>query len=139
MPNQDRLHPVVCRALVKAGWTILREQFAVAVVAPKQVTRRLYIDLQAQSERRQIVLIEVKGVASSPVHELMELIGQYLVYRAALDSLKDTTPLYVAIPVKIYTDIVLHPLGQSVMAKNPIPFVLYDPEQEEIARWIPPL
>jgi hypothetical protein len=112
------------------------------VVAPHEVIRRLYIDLQAQSTWGQIVLIEVKGIGHLPVHELMELVGQYLVYRAALDSLNDATPLYVAIPVTIYQDIVAHPLGQRVIRdqlKNPIPFVLYDPEQEEIVRWIPPL
>ncbi len=142
MPNQDRLHPVVRRALEKAGWTIMKEQVALALGTPQEITRRLYIDLQARSSTGQIALIEVKGIASSPVHELMELIGQYLVYRAALDFLGHTMPLYVALPVETYEAIVEHLLGQTVintMLKTPIPFVLYDPDHEEIVRWIPPL
>lgn len=142
MPNQDRHHPVVRQALIKAGWTILKEQFSIAVGTPQEITRRLYIDLQASSPSGEIILIEVKGVTSSPVHELMELIGQYLVYRAALDYLEDTTLLYVAVPVGIYEAIVEHVLGQKVirdMLKTPILFVTYDPDQEEIVRWIPPL
>jgi len=142
MPNQDRHHPIVRRAFIKAGWTILKEQFSIAVGTPQEITRRLYIDLHIKSTNGQIVLIEVKGITSSPVHELMDLIGQYLVYRAALDYLEDATPLYVAIPAAVHQVIVEHVLGQKVMRdmlKTPIPFVIYDPDQEEIVRWIPPL
>lgn len=142
MPNQDRQHPVVRRALIKAGWTILKEQVSLAIGTEQEITRRLYIDLLARSSVGQIVLIEVKGLASSPVHELMELIGQYLVYRAALNYLEAMTPLYVALPVTTYQSIVEHLLGQTVMQemlKTPIPFVLYDPDKEELVRWIPPL
>lgn len=111
MPNQDRHHPIVRQALIKAGWTILKEQVSLAVGTPQEISRRLYIDLKAQSSVGQIVLIEVKGLANSPVHELMELIGQYLVYRAALDHLGDSTPLYVAIPETAYRAIVEHLIG----------------------------
>jgi Holliday junction resolvase-like predicted endonuclease len=142
VPTQDQQHPVVCRALRKAGWTIVKEQVSLAIGNEQEITRRLYIDVLARSNHGQIVLIEVKGIASSPVHELMELIGQYLVYRAALHYLADATPLYVAIPVVTYQTIVEHLLGQTVMQemlKTPIPFVLYDPDKEELVRWIPPL
>ena len=142
MPNIDRHHPIVRRALIKAGWMIVREQFSIAVGTPQEITRRLYIDLQVQSPSGRIVLIEVKGLEQSPVHELMELIGQYLVYRAALNALGDMTHLYVAIPASAYHTIVEHSLGQQVignMLTAPIPFVIYDPLKEEIIRWIPPL
>ncbi|NDJ77408.1 MAG: hypothetical protein GYB65_14240 [Chloroflexi bacterium] len=41
--------------------------------------RRLYIDTKVQRDE-QTILIEVKGLERSPVHELMELLGQYLIY-----------------------------------------------------------
>lgn len=142
MPVQDHHHPIVRRALLKAGWTIVREQFFVAVGTSAEITRRLYVDLQVQSAAGKAVLIEIKGFTGSPTHELMELIGQFLVYRAALDYLDDATPLYVAIPVAAYNTTIKHVLAQTVintMLKTPIPFVLYDPSLEELVQWIPPL
>jgi hypothetical protein len=140
MPNKDLNHDIVVRALIKAGWQIVDEQHYLAVGASAADRRRLFIDIKAQHTLQQIVvLIEVKGLDKSPVHELMEMIGQYVVYRAALDFLGDDTPLYVAISEESYKDIVLHPLGQKSLEKIPIPFMIYDAKSEEISRWIPQL
>jgi Holliday junction resolvase-like predicted endonuclease len=80
MPAQDHHHTIVIRSLTKAGWTVLREQFTIAIGEVE--VRRMYIDLQVQSQgSQQIVLMEIK----------------------AFD------------------------------------FVTYNPDTEEIVRWIPPL
>lgn len=139
MPIKDTNHDIVVRALTKAGWSILKEQKYLSIGKSNNAIRRLYIDIQAQHESHDIVLIEVKGLESSPVHGLMELLGQYLVYRGALDYLKDNTPLYVAIPKAAYDTVMQHPMVEQVLQKNPIPFVIYDPTEEEILAWIPPL
>jgi hypothetical protein len=139
MPNKDLNHDIVVRALIKAGWTIVDEQYYLLVGA-SAAQRRLYIDIKAQHHLQRIsILIEVKSLEKSPVHELMEMIGQYIVYRAALDLLQDDTPLYVAVSEISYHDIVLHPLGQKSMERITIPFMIYDSEKEEILQWIPQL
>jgi hypothetical protein len=140
MPAQDHHHAIFVRSLTKAGWTVLREQFTIAIGQVE--VRRMYIDLQVQSQSsQQIVLMEIKSFEASPVHRFMELVGQYTVYRAALDHLEIDTPLYVAIPEYDYQTILQHILGREVMGalKAPIPFVTYNPDTEEIVRWIPPL
>jgi hypothetical protein len=140
MPIKDLNHDIVVRALVKAGWQIIDEHHYLLVGTSETDKRRLYIDIKAQHSSRQIaVLIEVKSLDRSPVHELMEMIGQYLVYRAALDLVNDTTPLYVAIPEKSYNEIVLHSIGQKSMEQVHIPLMIYATEKEEIIRWIPPV
>lgn len=141
MPAQDHHHQIVVRSLKKAGWTILREQYLVSVASNVVPARRLYIDIQAQSNNAQIILLEVKGLQRSPIHDFMELVGQYLVYRGALDYLGDATPLYVAIPRQAYHNVIEDELSQQVLMRmpSPIPFVIYDPDTEEIIQWIPPL
>ncbi len=72
----------------------------------------------------------------------MTLVGQYVVYRTALDFIGDTTPLYVAITEADYEIMIEQPLGQGVIRdrpREPIPFVVFDPIEEEIVKWIPPL
>lgn len=142
MPADDTNHNAVIRSLTKAGWSIIKEHYSLAIGEHKDDIRRLYIDILAKSQFAQIVLIEVKALEPSPVHQFMRLVGQYVVYRSALDYLQIDTLLYVAISEKDYEIIVKHPLGERVMKytlKNPIPFVTYDSITEEITRWIPEL
>ena len=72
----------------------------------------------------------------------MMLVGQYVVYRAALDYIGDTTPLYVAISETDYEIMIEQPLGQASIHEGlaePIPFLIFDPIAEETVKWIPPL
>ena len=60
-------------------------------------------------------VIEVKSLEPSPLHQFMMLVGQYLVYRAALDYIGDTTPLYVAITEADHQMMIEQPLGLGVI------------------------
>lgn len=139
MPNEDRYHPVVLRCLQKAGWSIVKKQEYISIGMHNDTNRRLYMDIKAQRNNEQLVLIEVKGLERSPVHELMELLGQYLIYQIALDYLSIEIPLYIAIPEVAYEGILQHILGQEMMNRYAVPFLIFDPIQEEIVKWIPKL
>ena len=139
MPIKDDHHEIVIHCLMKAGWTILKEQEYLSIGTSPETHRRLYIDIKARSNQDLIVLIEIKSLDRSPVHQLMEMLGQYLVYQAALDYLAITAPLYVAVPQTAYHNIIQHVLGQQIMKQYAIPLVIYDPRREEILEWIPPL
>src|SRR5690606_9414217 len=115
LPVKDEHHEIVIHSLIKAGWTILNEQEYISIGTSPETHRRLYIDIKARSSQGMIVLIEVKSLERSPIHQLMELLGQYLVYRMALDYLGINTPLYVAIPQSAYQNIIQHILGQQIM------------------------
>ena len=69
----------------------------------------------------------------------MELLGQYLVYRMALDYLLIQTPLYIAIPQAAYHSIIQHVIGQEMMRRYAVPLLVFDPVREEILEWIPAL
>lgn len=142
MPARDRFHDVVVRCLIQAGWSVFKEQYAVVVAEDEDRFRRLFIDIAARSTTAQIALIEVKSLEPSPVRQFMMLVGQYVVYRAALDYIGDTTPLYVAISEADYETMIAQSLGQAVISERltaPIPFLVFDPIAEEIVKWIPPL
>lgn len=140
MPASDQYHDTVVRCLTKAGWSIIKEQFAVVVADNSDSFRRLFIDIAARSETDQFILIEVKSLENSPLHQFMILVGQYVVYRTALDYIGDQTPLYVAVTEADYEIMIEHPLAQRVMLDRldePIPLVIFDPIAEEIVKWIP--
>lgn len=139
MPAKDAYHDLVLRCLIKAGWAILREQDYLSIGSVTETHKRLFIDIKVKSDRGQVVLIEVKSSQPSPVQQLMDIVGQYLVYRAALDYLEIDLPLYVAIPNGVFQDMFQHTLGHAVMRQHAIPLMIYDPIEEVILRWIPAL
>jgi len=139
MPNQDKYHETVLQCLVRDGWTIVKEQEYISIGSYHETNRRLYIDIKARHDSDILVLIEVKGLERSPVHELMELLGQYLIYKIALDQLGIDIPLYMAIPIIAYQDIIQHILGQEMLHLYSVPLLVFDPILEEIVEWIPPL
>jgi len=49
MPASDQYNDRVVRCLTKAGWTIIKEQYAVVVADDNNNFRRLLIDIAARS------------------------------------------------------------------------------------------
>ncbi|MCI0711416.1 MAG: XisH family protein [Chloroflexi bacterium] len=137
MPAKDDHHDIVVRCLTNAGWTILSEQEYLSIGTSPETHRRLYIDIKAGLSDGLVILIEVKSLARSPVHQLMELLGQYLVYRAALEYLDIDIPLYIAVTQQGFENAFHHVLGQQIMRQYEVQLVVYDPLLEEIREWIP--
>ena len=135
MPAQDKYHETVKRALIKAGWTITGEQ-----VSFKVDTRYFFVDLRAKGDGDELaILIEVKGFETSPAKGalLMEAIGQYRVYLSVLTLSEDNTPLYLAVPVMAYNGILTETIGHQVLQDNQVKLLVFDPQTEEVVRWIP--
>ena len=135
MPAPDKYHDTVKRALVKAGWVIIKEQ-----VPLKVDSRYFFIDLRAAKDGDELsILVEIKGFESSPSEGslFMEAIGQDRVYLAALALSEDNTPLYLAAPVVAYNNILSEPIGQRVLQDNQVKLLVFAPKTEEILKWIP--
>jgi hypothetical protein len=45
----------------------------------------------------------------------------------------------MAVPQAAYQDIIQHVLGQEMMTRYAVPLLVFDPHNEVIAEWIPPL
>ena len=86
-----------------------------------------------------MVLIEVKGFErmASPVDYLAAAVGQYVLYRAALDFVGLATPLYLAVPTAAFEGILDEALGRQAIERAGIRIVVFDPITEEIRQWIP--
>ncbi|MCQ3929244.1 MAG: fatty-acid synthase [Chloroflexi bacterium] len=135
MPVKDYYHDVVARALIKDGWTITDEQVKVIVDE-----RNLYIDLEATKDSTGlIILVEVKELddVDSPVEALANAVGKYFLYRTSLDNKEIAIPLYLAVSVADYQGILSETIGKLAVTQGNILLLIFDPEQEEVVRWIP--
>lgn len=136
MPQEDKLHPAVVRALIKDGWQITREQ--VHFVIGK---RNFWIDIEAErheaSGKKDIIFLEVKGFQESSINQLYLAVGQYVTYRAILKLEANPPNLYLAVSKVAYSGILSERIGRLVRDDIGIKLVVVDESQQEIDLWIP--
>jgi XisH protein len=104
--------------------------------------RSLYVDLgaekllAAEKEGRKIA-VEVKSFVSvSPVNDLEEAVGQYIVYEDILEYSEPDRIIYLAIREEVYLDIFSELLGQILLNKKRLKLIVFDSKKEAIIRWI---
>jgi hypothetical protein len=137
MPAKDIYHSAVRSALVKDGWTITDDPFRLV-----WGERDFYVDLGAErvvaaEKAGHRIAVEVKSfVGASPMHDLELALGQFSLYRAILDEQEPDRGLFLAMAAESAA-ILDEPVGQLLIARHLIQAVIFDPQKEEIVRWIP--
>ncbi|MBA2646973.1 MAG: XisH family protein [Pyrinomonadaceae bacterium] len=138
MPAKDIYHDSVRNALVKDGWMITHDPLRISWGG-----RDMYIDLGAErliaAERgEQKIAVEVKSfVGDSVVADLEKAIGQFVLYRAVLAERDPDRKLYLAVPKDILQNVFAEPLGELLMKNHLAQVMGFDPQTDEIIKWIP--
>jgi len=137
MPARDEYHDCVRNALVKDGWSITADPYRVIVGE-----QAVYVDLaadqlvSAEKDGRRIA-VEIKGFPGrSPVYELEQALGQFLIYRSVLRRADPSRQLYLAIPEDVYRDVILTQLGQMITDDYRLEYLLFDTSAEVVSQWI---
>lgn len=138
MPAKDIYHETMKNALVKEEWTITDDPLRL-----KWGSRELFVDLgiskliSAQKANRKIA-VEIKSFTNpSPIVDLEQALGQYLIYQAVLEETKPEYLLYLAIPKTTYGAIFSEPIGNLILKKYLLNLIVFDPKKEEVCQWIP--
>ncbi|BAZ83294.1 XisH family protein [Sphaerospermopsis kisseleviana CS-549] len=132
---KDRFHYAVRTALEKEGWIITADPYEVSVGDVD-----FEIDLAAQmlaAERaEEKIAVEIKTfISGSNVSEFHTALGQFLNYQFALEEFDPQRKLYLAIPDSIYKSFFQRRFTRSVIARNQINLLIYEPKQEIIVKW----
>lgn len=134
MPAIDRCEPQVIRALEKEGWVVEAHHYLIRISTKKNA----FADLRLRKATNHLLIAEVKCFASRVLRldEAYHTIGQYQVYRKALQLSKIVDPLYLAIPSPAYARLIAEPPVYATMQEAMIKLILIDLEREAIERWI---
>jgi XisH protein len=132
---KDRFHNAVRTALEKEGWIITADPYQVSVGDVD-----FEIDLAAQmlaAERAdKKIAVEIKSfIGGSNVSEFHTALGQFLNYQFALEEFDPQRKLYLAIPESVYKSFFQRRFIRSVIARNQINLLVYEPKQEIIVQW----
>ena len=136
MPAFDHCHEQVVRALQKDGWTVVQSPASLFTIF-----RHAFVDLEmsrGMNGRQETGLfVEVKCFPDpdNTTRDLYTSIGQYLVYRAMLIELEETSPLYLAVPLKIF-ETIFDSSVVRVIQESQIRIVVVDLVTETIDKWI---
>ena len=138
MPAKDIYHDTVKNALIKDGWKITDDPLRL-----KWGLRELFVDLgiskliSAQKANRTIA-VEIKSFTNpSPIADLEQGLGQYLIYRAILEETQPECLLYLAIRKTSYGAIFSEPIGELIIKKYQLNLMVFDAKKEEVVQWIP--
>lgn len=137
MPQQDAYHEQVRKALEKDGWEITHDPLTIRLEDVK-----FYVDLAAEKlidtngEKRKVA-IEIKVFGGlSFLNEFEKAVGQYLIYKQFLDELFPERLLFLAVAEEVFEESFALPTIQAVVAMQGLKLLVFDPEIEEIIKWI---
>ncbi len=137
MPAYDRFHAAVRHALVKDGWTITDDPLTIRVG-----DRKLFVDLGAEQvlgaeKGPRKIAVEIKTFAGpSGLTDLHEALGQYVLYREVLAEREPERELYLAVSTDTLDGLFREEIGLLVLRRQVLRLIGFDPEAEEITRWM---
>jgi hypothetical protein len=137
MSRRDRLHQTLRRTLEKDDWTITADPL---ILVLEQTELRADLGAEktfaAEKEGRKIAIELKEFTAVSGVSELEKAIGQLQLYQWALDAQEPDRKLFLAVSETAYAKYFEKPLFQLVVQRNKINLLVYQPDSEEIVKWI---
>ncbi|MEA5469948.1 MULTISPECIES: XisH family protein [unclassified Spirulina] len=138
MAAKDIYHDTVITALEKDGWTITDDPLTLKIGR-----RTAMIDLGAEKliaaqREQQKIAVEIKSFLSpSPLKDLENALGQFIVYARVLDRQDPDRLLYLAIKNSVFKNIFSEEIGQLLLETTELRLIIFDAKMEEIIQWIP--
>lgn len=137
MPAKDIFHNIVVTALQKDGWIITDDPLKL-----KWGLRELFVDLGAKKliaaqKGETKIAVEIKSfIGKSPINELENALGQYILYRNILEETEKERSIYLAIRRSTYQEIFSEPIGVLAIKKSNLYILVFDEKKEEVIQWI---
>lgn len=138
MPAKDLYHNTVKTALTKDGWAITKDPLPLKIGE-----RDLLVDFGAEKlliaqRKNQKIAVEVKSfIGASPVKDLEQALGQYLLYEDLIKKLYPERILYLAIRETVYNSFFQEDLVQIVIQSRHLKLLIFNENQEEVIQWKP--
>lgn len=137
MPGKDIIHDTVKTALIKDGWTITHDPFAIRLG-----TIRVFVDLGAErliaaEKQNRKIAVEIKSfVSPSPVEDLEKAIGQYNLYSALLTEIESERQIYLAISESTYVNLFDTLAGRVIIQNLSLKLIIVTLNTQEVVKWI---
>jgi len=134
---KDKYHALVRNILEADGWRITHDPYFLMLGK-----RRGFIDLGAErvilgaEKGDEKVAIEVKSfLGLSDVDQFEDALGQYLLYKPALQEKEPERVLYLAFPITFYNSLFDDSYFQKIAQLYDLKMLIFDEKSESISEW----
>ena len=137
MAAKDKFHESTRKALINDGWNITHDPLRL-----KWIGRPMLIDLGAEQllaaeKGTKKVAIEIKSfISASILDDFYHALGQFILYRKALQKSEPDRELYLAIRESVYLKLFVEPDVEDLRADENLKLLVFNPDTEEIVKWI---
>lgn len=137
MPKKDNFHEVVKQALEKEGWKIINDPLFV----PTEGGVNFFIDLGLEqvigaAKDGKNIAVEIKSFdANTPIYSFYEILGQFLMYKMALEEQLQNWDLYIAISTLGLKKLDDAPIFSRAIKKYELKFIIFDPISATVIEW----
>ena len=134
---KDAYHENVRNALIKDGWTITHDPFAI-----RYDDLRVYADLGAEkylieTDENNKIVIEIKVFGGvSTIENFEKALGQYNLYRVLMEANNINRDLFLAVSDEIYNKFFQRKAIQLVVAVQKLKLLIFNVEEEKVVKWI---
>ncbi|MEM1324421.1 MAG: element excision factor XisH family protein [Bacteroidota bacterium] len=133
---RDIIHDAVRKALEKDKWLITDDPLDIRLEGTT-----LYIDLatervlEAQKGKEQII-VEIKSLSKrSLLESIYGALGQYIIYRDALEEVEIKRAIYLAIAAQKYERLKEIPFLLRSLEKNGVKLIIVNIKEQKIEAW----
>jgi hypothetical protein len=129
-------HSTVRTALQKDGWQITNDPLTLKIGRRKALVDLGAEKLLAAEREGQKIAIEIKRFLNpSPLHDLEQAVGQFILYSKVLAQQEPDRVIYLAITRLVFSEIFSEEIGQLMLNETDLRLVIFDSEKEEIVQW----
>jgi XisH protein len=135
---KDIFHDLVKEALIKEGWLVTDDPLFLLSKEEGGISTDLGAEKILVAEKGLTkIAVEVKSfINPSLIHDFSKAVGQYIVYLDVLEMTKSERIMYLAMPFEVYNYLITKPYINYVNKKHNIKFILFDPTEKLIEKWI---
>jgi hypothetical protein len=137
MPKKDKFHETVKIALEKEQWHITNDPLFV----PTKGGANFFIDLGAEriigaEKNGETIAVEIKSFGgSSPMYTFYEILGQFLIYKMALQEQAKLWDLFIAISDIGFKKLDDSPIFSKAMQAYQLKFIIIHPSSQSVIEW----
>ena len=137
MPARDIFHDKVKNALVKDGWTITGDPYSLKW----DDNENLFVDLAAErllaaQKGSEKIAVEIKTfIGKSTIQDLHLAVGQFVVYRTAIEETEPERILFLAVPMEVIREVFERPKAAVLVKGIGLKLIGFDIEKEEVVQW----
>lgn len=138
MPKKDNYHDAVRTALEHDGWTITDDPLSVQTSGTEfqidLAAERLIISAEKEGKK---IAIEIKSlIGHTFFYDYYQALGQFLVYKIALELVYPEKTLFLAIPKEAYEELKESYAFRESWNRYFVNLLIFNHEQKEISQWI---